>query len=149
MSTQINGYEVAGWKRRLVAWIIDVIIITIIVGAIFTGIDPQGLTSDEITSLANGEINRYEQSLVTGIILLAYLSVSEYRFATTIGKRVMGLKSVTEDGSNLSIVQSVASNFGKVFLWIIDVPVGLLFLRDTKQRVFQKVGNAYTVDAKI
>ena len=99
------------WLIRLVAYIIDSIILAIVI-VILTRFLDMGL----------GLI-----ALTWAILSLFYFSLLDVYWGTTIGKKVMGLKVQLEKGDRIPLKQSLIRNISKIFIllpildWLIAV----------------------------
>ena len=56
-----------------------------------------------------------------------YFTILDSYKGQTLGKYVFKIRVVKIDGGKLGILDSAVRNIGKVFLLILDVPLGLLF----------------------
>ena len=101
------------WLIRLIAYIIDAIII-IIVSAIIELIIAISIVLTGAFFLFVG----YGLFLFTfGILSLLYFIILDVAWGATIGKRVMGLQVQTTSGARISIDKSFIRNISKIF-WV-------------------------------
>ncbi len=118
------------WLRRIVALIIDGIIITVIVFAIsiFLWIlAPWGLIG----------------WFFTGAIMFLYFILFELIMHSTPGKKLMSLDVVKSDGSQLDFVASLLRNISKIF-WLfllIDWLIGMFTDGDPRQKWLDRYAN--------
>ena len=183
---------IARWSERLVAYIIDFVIIAAIILAVqaaaFSGTDyyermygfsveyvdadfttmnlvgvppygPLASVADDSVELA---VAVFVADLTTGIMMFDYLACLECQpeaiamnvlpyvitmayfvgmeraFMTTVGRRAMRLRVTGTDGKRPSVKSLLIGNFGKTFLPVIDVALGLVFAGGTRQRMFSK-----------
>lgn len=98
-------------SRRIVAYIIDMILVTLpiflllvyyVLSRPVVGEDPTGM-SPVFFALASLLISAQ----------FIYFTIVEWYFGTTVGKRLMGLKVVSDDFQKISFVQSAARNSGR------------------------------------
>ncbi len=152
----------ATWLTRFFAWIVDFILeIFLILFVLALGFGFVILTImplDELmTEFSNWESGTVDLS-IQGILLLlsitimtilaillfvGYNVVLEYRYATTIGKKLFHLAVVDQSGIKITWKQAIIRNFSKVFIFEeflpIDVILGMILERfdpekTTKQR---------------
>ena len=102
-----------GFWIRVVAYIIDGILLTIVCGVVdrLLGINILTTDWDHYDPLAN------VISLVIGWLYFALLESSER--GATVGKMVMGLRVVTSDGQRLSFMNATGRYFAKILSAII------------------------------
>jgi len=125
--------QFAGLGSRAIAFIIDFIILIIIGGGLaflLVGVDTTG-------------------NLVVGLITMLYFILLEaYAGGQTLGKKLVNIKVVNDDGSDLTLVGSVIRNV----LRIIDalpvfyiIGIILIVVTDENQRLGDIVGNTHVV----
>ena len=126
--------EYVGVGRRLVATIVDVIIIGILFGAI-SGISsiPQGPGQASFELLGTSNFASFLVSII-------YFAGLEATTGATIGKRLLGLRVVTVDGAPLDWTSSIIRNV----LRIVDfLPafylLGAIFVWSTEKN--QRIGD--------
>ena len=129
--------KIARWTERLVAFLIDAAIYTPIAILIEFAL-PVDYAGDMDPLVFVGV-------LLPGAVFMAYLTLMEAYTETTVGRRVMRLRVVAADGNRASIYGLMLSNFGKAFLLLIDVIAGLIFVKDTRQRIFASWGKVVVV----
>ncbi|SRR5258708_31402526 len=136
-------------ERRILAGFVDTLLwlIIFIIAAHFFG------TSQVINS--GGDIN-YSTNL-TGwpflifiICNLSYFVLLEELYGATLGKMLFGIKVVSENGSKITIKQSLYRNLLRIvdgFPYIIPNLVGLVVLstNDKKQRIGDRVAKTLVV----
>lgn len=75
--------------------------------------------------------------ILLGIVILAYFTILEERWATTLGKGALELKVVAKDG-NLNYNKAFLRNLSK-FLWVplvLDVIIGFLVSRRGNRQLY-------------
>lgn len=120
------------WWPRFWAWLIDVIVLWIVTGILFSF----WLELDARHYLLNGFI---------GLIYWAALD-SEGR--QSIGKRALNIKLATIKGKKPTLGASAVSAFGKAFLLPIDMIIGVLARPGKKQRLFNVASDTTVVNLK-
>jgi len=135
---------IAKWSDRFLAWLIDVIIITLILGIIAASIFGtfDGNWDD---STMNPEWESYSPA---SILFLIYWVILEYKTGQSIGKKIFHLKVVSVDGKQPSLWGVLVSSFGKSFLLPIDFILGIIFTNEKRQRIFNRVGDTIVVKIK-
>ena len=192
---------IARWSERLVAYIIDFIIIASIIlvveAATFSGTDyydrmygfsseygygdtdfatmilvgipPYGPLASAAESNMELAVAVFVADLTTGIMMFDYLACLECQpetiamnvlpyaitlayfvgmersLMTTVGRRAMRLRVTDTDGERPSIKSLLIGNFGKTFLPVIDVVLGLVIAGDSRQRIFSKLAGIIVV----
>lgn len=116
-----------GFWIRVVAYIIDGILLTIVCGVVdrLLGINILATDWDHYDPLAN------VISLVIGWLYFALLESSER--GATVGKMVMGLRVVTSDGQRLSFMNATGRYFAKILSAII-LCIGFIMVAFTDKK---------------
>lgn len=141
----INNSIFTPFWKRLIAWIIDSLIIsTIVISLIYF------LTTDIPTSIqaaTQRDLNLITQSIV--IANLIYYTILEGSISQTIGKKILGIKVYKEDGKKIGFSYALVRRIGLIvpFLNLID-GASILFT-SKNQRIFDIVASTIVVDSKI
>ena len=119
------------WLKRLIALIIDGIIIGIAV-VVVAVIGAVGLFT---TGAALGFFFGWF-AIIAGILLILYFPLMESTRGATIGKQAMGLKVISKTGSNPTLGEAFVRNISKIYwlLLLLDVIVGLATTRGYSQK---------------
>ncbi|MFX0015807.1 MAG: RDD family protein [Candidatus Hermodarchaeota archaeon] len=144
--------ERARWRTRLFAWFLDLIIeiglILCLLGIGFLVLVFTIIPFDELV----GEFSKWEQGTITVstqvllmiifitilliiafIVWLGYNAAFEYYFGATIGKRLLNLMVVDQDGVRISWKQAIIRNLSKLYvseeLLPLDVILGMILER--------------------
>jgi uncharacterized RDD family membrane protein YckC len=142
-STQI---DLGHWLLRLVALIIDSILLGIIAWIIGTF----GL----IGFIATGAFGFWFFGgiwliiwLLYGIIAVLYFFVLDVAWQGTIGKRVLGLQVQTVNGARINYSQSFIRNISKIFtpFLILDWLIGILTPGDKRQKYTDRAAGVVVV----
>jgi len=117
------------WIRRLIAGIIDYIIIMIVAWIISIIIAIPAL-------FLTGAFFVKEFSLLQGILFFLYALFFESSRGTTIGKQIMNLKVTTTQGNAASLYGTLIRNISKIhlLLWLIDTLIGMATVGDPHQK---------------
>ena len=128
--TKAQGY----WVRRIVAYVIDVIIIDLVLTILaFLSLLPVLATSGPglFFALLGSVVG-----IVQGVVLFLYFILTEQWFGSSVGKQVLGLKVVAEGGRRPNAGESAMRNISKVYwlLLLLDVIVGLALSKQYTQK---------------
>ncbi|MCV0400865.1 MAG: RDD family protein [Nitrosopumilus sp.] len=134
----------AKWTDRFFAWLIDFIIIsTISTTVIFLSF---GTTYYDF---GDGELWAENiQYIPTSILFFSYWTILEYKTGQTIGKKILNLRMTNLKGGKPNLKGILLSSFGKSFLLPIDVIVGWILTNESRQRVFNKLGDTIIIKIK-
>jgi uncharacterized RDD family membrane protein YckC len=143
----------ANWGDRLLAWIVDFILVSIALAVLFAAITiPIWFFhyDDEMTA---ARAYQNVQPLHYIISSLAFFGYWTYFESTTsgqsIGKRLLKIKTIDISGdSRIDIKRAAIESFGKSFLLPIDVILGLIFTNNKRQRIFNRLSNTIVIKLK-
>ncbi len=132
------------WLRRLIALVIDSIIIGVVVGIIAVILTIPLLITGGFTSIFNAVVF----PVIVGLFSLLYFPASEVYNGATFGKSIMGLKVTTLSGAKPSWGQAFIRNISKIYwlLLLLDVIVGLAVQTDYRQKFSDKYAGTIVVD---
>ncbi len=142
VSADEQVYVVADWGPRILAYIIDIIIVSIAVDMVRLPLLIGNPTNNIFLYPAGVSVN--------GVVLFLYFLLTESYYGTTIGKEVLKLQVITEDGRKPEPKEAAISAVGKAFFLPIDLLVGLI-MKDTEhetnlnQRLMQKVSKTLVI----
>jgi uncharacterized RDD family membrane protein YckC len=123
----------ASWTDRLVGIVIDLIVLWLLrqvlpFTALYYKLLPDDIVSRPLEILASAE---------TWLLAPAYfVLLRAFWNGQTLGKRVLGLKTVSTDGSPLKLWQACMDCLGYI-IWPVDCLVGVMFSKDGCQRMTQ------------
>jgi uncharacterized RDD family membrane protein YckC len=148
----------ASWIDRFVAWLIDVVIVSIGLGILFALISILfwAAVSDSFDG-GSTYMNMAPRNLgapwfpyiISSIVFMAYWTYFESTTSgQSIGKRVMHLRTTDLNGNTLDIKTAAIESFGKAFLLPFDVLLGWIFTNDKRQRIFNRVSDSVVVKLK-
>ncbi len=129
------------WIRRLVAFIIDSIIVAVAV-VIFVAIATIPLILlAAATGLPSGVFNPLAFPFFIGLLSILYFSMMEFFYGGTFGKRIMHLKTVRTDGRRPSLDAVFVRNLSKIYwiLILLDVIIGLATAGDAYQKISDRM----------
>jgi uncharacterized RDD family membrane protein YckC len=167
MQSYVNALRRAGFWPRFFAYLIDVIIFGLIIGAViamftipFIVLFPNEFVWSFLNDGEDFQIFANPNSPVAILIsflvgtttligLITYFIVIEGTFGATPGKFLLGLRVLKENGTKIGFVESIIRNIPKVvgnsvFL-VIDVLLMILVFGKEKQRGFDKIARTIVV----
>jgi uncharacterized RDD family membrane protein YckC len=141
--------DLGHWLLRLIAWIIDSIILGIIAFILVLFLFVPFLF---VGSLA-GFYATWGYILIVpfalGILSVLYFLVLEVSWGGTIGKRILGLRVQTVKGDRITYGQSFIRNISKIF-WlflILDWLIGIATPGDKRQKYSDRMAGTVVVQA--
>ena len=135
---------IAKWTDRLLAWLVDFIIVSVISTTIIFA----SFGTLDYEFMDNGFWAESMQYIPTSILFFVYWIILEYKTGQTIGKKILNLKIIDISGNRASLKGIIISSFGKSFLLPIDVVLGWLMTNKNRQRIFNKLGDTLIVKIK-
>ncbi len=125
------------WIRRLVAFVIDSIIVvigTLIIGAI---ISIPLMAMALATGMPWFMLNPLTFPFFAGILSVLYFALLESLYGWTFGKRIMNLETIKLGGRNPTLDAAFIRNVSKIYwiLILIDVVIGMAMSGDPHQKV--------------
>ena len=122
------------WVQRIVAFVIDALIVGVVVGVLSIAFTLPFLFISGINTMISMIAGIF--SFVAGIVLVIYFVVSETWAGTSIGKRAMGLYVQSKSGRNPNYVESFTRNISKIYwlLLFLDIIVGLATSKEYTQK---------------
>jgi uncharacterized RDD family membrane protein YckC len=131
------------WFRRLIAFVIDAIIVYAVIGIIIAAVTIPALITSQILPGVIMPVFGFGAALfsaMSSVILVVYFSFAESIYGASIGKSIMGLHVTTMDRKNPGLGASFVRNVSKIY-WVIlllDVVVGLALEVDYKRKFSDK-----------
>jgi len=138
--------DLAGWGDRIIAWIIDMLIIGVIVGVLQSIIVLPALIFYRGVPFSN-----YIPFLSTGpreVLYFIYFLFMDLSYGQSLGKMVMKIKVTNLNGGSIDLTQSAIESFGKAFLLPLDLIIGLIAFHDKSQRLFTYLAKTIVVKVK-
>ena len=139
------------WVKRVVALVIDYVVMGIAVGIIgamvFLPFAISGLFSGGIFMPGAALWNIGVFPFAIGLLMLLYFPISESHWGATFGKSVMGLKVTTMSGKRPTLGQAFIRNISKIYwlLLLLDAIVGLATESDYKQKFSDRYAGTVVV----
>jgi len=157
-TTNTHRIVLASWIDRFVAWLIDVVIVSIGLSILFALISvpfwaavSQSFDSGSayMNMVSRNSVAPWLPYVISSIVFTAYWTYFESTTSgQSIGKRVMHLRTTDLKGNTLDIRTAAIESFGKAFLLPFDVLLGWIFTNDKRQRIFNKVGDSIVVKVR-
>jgi len=149
-TTSTETIVLARWIDRFLAWLIDFIIVSIGLVALFAVISlpfwiafPQWFESNNM-NMAFRNVGPFNY-VISSLVFTAYWTYFESASGQSIGKKLMHLKTTDLGGKNVAAKTAVIESFGKAFLLPIDVILGWIFTNDRRQRIFNRASNTIVI----
>lgn len=149
MTSDMGQIDWGHWIVRLVAFIIDGIILAIaaaIIGSIIT-----------IATIFGGGfgyffggVGFFVFSFIWGILSFLYFMLLDTYWGATIGKRILGLQVQTTNGGRIPLDKSLIRNISKIF-WLfllLDWLVGIATPGDKRQKYLDRIAGVIVVQTK-
>ncbi|MGQ9781074.1 MAG: RDD family protein [Nitrososphaeria archaeon] len=139
------------WMRRVIAFVIDSIVISGIVGimtaiALIPHIIAQAISGKLFTTPWSW-VELWSFPFIVGIGLILYYSLSEITWGATLGKSIMRLKVTNVNGEKPDLGQAFLRNISKIYwlLLLLDVIIGLAIQVDYKQKLSDKYAGTVVI----
>jgi uncharacterized RDD family membrane protein YckC len=129
----VSELALASSGERILAWIIDCIIVGFVVNAIAW----PTLFMPFHAPFLNISLN--------SIALFLYWAYTEGSMGQSIGKKVLKIKVTDLNGEAIDMNTSMYQAFGKAFLIPLDVLVGLIMYQDKDQRLFNHLSGTIVI----
>lgn len=136
--------KLASWSDRLVAFIIDIIILSIVL-APFKMVT-LWLSWPSLTIMHG--FPRWLPFIEFGldnIIQLLYWTVMEGAYGQSFGKMILRIKVVRVNGSRIDFAQAGIESLGKALIFPLDVVLGWVFYSYQRQRLFNYLSGTIVV----
>lgn len=138
--------HIAGWESRLGAWIIDLIIVSVIVGIIErTLLSGLGFNADAILFGLPGPFLIPVPFWSGSLVLFFYWTLMEGITGQSIGKMVLNLRLTDRMGDSAGIPRAALSAFGKAFLLPVDCLIGWLAMPGTGLRLTNRLSETIVI----
>jgi uncharacterized RDD family membrane protein YckC len=134
------------WIRRLVALVVDVVIIGVALGVIAAIVAIPFFLSGGfgfMTVFFSGF------AVLTGVVLILYFPLTESTMGASIGKQLLGLRVVSRRGGNPTFFEAFIRNVSKIHwvLLLLDVIVGLGVSKGYQQKYSDQLMGTSVVPA--
>ncbi|MFP4005188.1 MAG: RDD family protein [Candidatus Hadarchaeia archaeon] len=131
----------ASFPKRVLAWLIDQLIIASIILVYYFA------TGTEIfTSIEAMESNLVVLTELTTIITLSYFTILEGYFSQSIGKKILNLTVMDEEGQKPGYLRSFARRIGLVTPLINIIDALAILPTDKNQRIFDILSSTLVIE---
>jgi len=128
----MDEMRLASWDDRFWAWLIDVLIMSILWQRI--------LTAQELSAF------RPEGMALLGFILFVYWTALEGYRGQSLGKMLLNIVVTGPVGECIRFRDAAVEAFGKAFLLPLDCLLGWLYFRKSRQRLFSRMADCIVVN---
>src|SRR6188472_4064274 len=134
----------AKWSTRFLAWLIDVIIVSIGAVILFSIVYApltllQGY-NNHVPPVLMGP-----RSAIECLLLFAYWTYFELTSGQSIGKKLLNLRTTNLSGTGIDLKTALIESFGKAFLLPLDILLGWIFTNNRRQRIFNRASNTIVI----
>lgn len=133
----------ARWETRFWAWLIDIIIVTIVYSIAAGALRPlapgSGIWDFRIGGFPTADIG------LQSIVLFLYWTILEGYHGKSVGKMALSIRMAGRSGEATSYGAAAIESFGKAFLLPIDCLIGWLAMPGSKQRLFNRLSNTIVI----
>lgn len=147
MTTDSGQIDWNNWIVRLVAYIIDTVILAIVSGIIVF----VALAALIVSGGAFFFFGGYFVMLgVLGLLSILYFILLDVYWGATIGKRILGLKVQTVEGGKVTIGKSFIRNISKFFglFLLLDWLIGIVTVGNKQQKYTDRIAGTKVVQLK-
>ena len=128
--------DLAGWGERIIAYIIDAVIVGAVASLIKTLIFVPSYFWAGMMGYPGLRWVPWMDLGPDNLIFFIYFLWMDLSFGQSVGKMVMKIRVTNLDGGRMNLTQAAIEVFGKAFLLPLDVIVGWFFLGEKSQRLF-------------
>jgi uncharacterized RDD family membrane protein YckC len=139
------------WIKRLVAFIIDAIIVAIGTLIITVIIAVPFIIVTSVAGLPWFMFNPFIAPFFMGMLSVLYFALLESYYGWTFGKRIMKLNTVELGGQKPFLIAAIIRNISKIYwiLILVDVLIGLATLGDPHQKASDRIAGTTVVSKEI
>ena len=141
----------ANWRDRLLAWIVDFILVSIALAVLFAAIAIPiwfFYYGDDMTAVRAYKNVQPLHYIISSLAFFGYWTYFEFTSGQSIGKRLLKIKTIDLSGNRMDIKSAAIESFGKAFLLPIDIILGLIFTNNKRQRIFNRISNTIVIKLK-
>ncbi|MHC1595102.1 MAG: RDD family protein [Methanotrichaceae archaeon] len=136
---EVKEIRLAPWGARFWAWLIDIVLVSII----------WGLLADIFLPFHFGlwyaDFGFFYLRSDDALIAFLYWTLLEGYCGQSLGKMVLNLKVTGKRGEDIDFVAAAIESFGKAFLLPLDLIIGWLAMSGTGQRLFNRLSNTIVI----
>jgi uncharacterized RDD family membrane protein YckC len=130
-------FDLATWGDRVLAYIIDIVILGAVVAVVKGIINVPAILSNMFGSPVPYFVP-WSSPWLDGLVYFVYFVWMDYSYGQSLGKMVMRARVTGLEGQHLTLEQALLESFGKSFfpLNFLDVILGWIFYTGKNQRLF-------------
>jgi uncharacterized RDD family membrane protein YckC len=128
--------DLAGWGERIIAYIIDAIIVGVVAGLIKAVIFIPSFFWAGMMGYPQMRWMPWMDLGPDNLLYFIYFLWMDLSYGQSVGKMVMRIRVTNLDGGRMNLTQAAIEVFGKAFLLPLDVIIGWFFLGEKSQRLF-------------
>jgi uncharacterized RDD family membrane protein YckC len=149
LTTTIEQIDWTHWIYRVIALIIDGIILAIVAAIISFILAVAAIFSGGFGYIF-GALGFVFFSFIWGILAVLYFTIFDSSWGATIGKRVMGLQVQMVNGGKVPFDKALIRNISKIFwpLLILDWLLGIVTPGDKRQKYLDRIAGTTIIQAK-
>ena len=136
---EVKEIRLAPWGARFWAWLIDIVLVSIIWGLLTNIFLPFHL------GLWYADFGFFYLRSDDALIAFLYWTLLEGYRGQSLGKMVLNLKVTGKRGEGIDFVAAAIESFGKAFLLPLDLIIGWLAMSGTGQRLFNRLSNTIVI----
>jgi uncharacterized RDD family membrane protein YckC len=151
MTTGNTGQiDFSHWIFRLIAYVIDSIIIGIVAGIIVFGVFAAFLFTGGLFLFAGFGLYFLLFPLILGILEVLYFAILDVSWGATIGKRVLGFQVQTVSGGKVDFGKAFIRNISKIYwlLLLLDWIIGVATPGDKRQKYTDRIAGTVVVQVR-
>jgi uncharacterized RDD family membrane protein YckC len=130
------------WVYRCVAWLIDVIILSLAIWPIQEILRPLGIVVPDVLAWIP-----FVSFGIENVIYFGYWTFMEGTYGQSIGKMMVGLKVTSVRGASITYGQAAIQSLGKAICLPLDWLVGWFLYPNANQRFFNHLSNTTVVSS--
>jgi uncharacterized RDD family membrane protein YckC len=139
----VVGIKLAFWGERFVAWLIDVIILSIAIGLIRAFVWVGWPRFPWVPSFPTWV--PFVDFGLSNVVQFLYWALMEGTYGQSLGKMSMRIKVTRLDGSPVNLARAALQSLGKAVLLPLDCLLGWLLYSRRRQRVFNYLSETVVV----
>lgn len=139
----MEAIPLSRWSTRFWAWVIDVILISIVVNVLTTLLRPISPFSP-IWDIHIGGLFTFDLGLQS-IVLFLYWTFLEGYQGKSVGKMALNICLTGRRGERIGFGAAAIESFGKAFLLPLDCLIGWLAMPESKLRLFNRLSNTIVI----
>jgi uncharacterized RDD family membrane protein YckC len=128
----VDEITLASWDDRFWAWLIDVLLMSILWHRVMTS---QGMNAFSLQGIA-----------LLALLLFVYWTALEGYRGQSLGKMLLNIVVAGPLGESIRYRDAAVEAFGKAFLLPFDCLIGTLYLRVSRQRLFNRLSDTVVIN---